>query len=90
MLLLTQNDGITERKKSKLQMPHSTSNTFAAKYGTPVTSFSMYMCKGAFSRVVYTTIWLINTRTFSGEEVALMWKMTTRKYITVVGKSSRK
>ena len=43
-------------KKSKLQMPHSTSNTFNATYGNPVTSFSMYMCKGTFSRIVYTTI----------------------------------
>ena len=77
-------------KKSKLHMPHNTSNTFNATYGNPVTSFAMYMCKGTFSRTVYTTIRLMNTRALSGEEVALMWKITTRKYITVIGKSSRK
>ena len=51
ILLLTQNGGITERKKSKLHMPHNTSNTFNATYGNPVTLFSMYMCKGTFSLV---------------------------------------
>ena len=40
----------------------------------------MYMYKGVFSRIVYTTIWLMNTSALSGEEVALIWKITTRKY----------
>ena len=84
-LLFTQNGVITERKTSKLQMPHNTSITFSVTYENPVT-INVHMEGG----IVYTTTWLMNTRALSGEEVAPMWKITTRKYITVIGKSSRK
>ena len=50
------NGGITERKKSKLHIPHNTKSTCTTTYGKPVTSFSMYMCKDTFKRIVYTTI----------------------------------
>ena len=64
----------------ELSVPH-TCSTCSVMYGNPVTSFSMYMSKGTFSRTVYTITRLTNTKALSGEEVALMWKFTTRKYI---------
>ena len=44
-LLLTQNGGTTERKKSKLHIPHSTSNTCSTTCINPVTLFSIYICQ---------------------------------------------
>ena len=34
--------------------------------------------------IVYTTIWLINTRALSGERVTLMWKITIWMYILLI------
>ena len=72
-------------KKSKLHIPHSTNNSFTATYGNPVSMFSMYIFKGTFSRIVYTTIWLMNTRALSGEEVTLMWKITPESTAQLLG-----
>ena len=64
-----------------------TSSTCSDTHRNPVTLIYAYATK--ISRIVYTIIWLINTRALSGEEVALIWKITTRKYITAIGKVPR-